>query len=75
MFLLMKVFYCSLQFYLSCSFLLDLLLHDLGSFHHHLSSSQLFLHESQALIPLAEACQFIFDDASISSSESCCWSP
>jgi hypothetical protein len=53
MFLLMEVFYCSLQLYLSCSFLLDLLLHDLGFFRHRLSSGQLFLHESQALILLA----------------------
>jgi hypothetical protein len=40
---------------LDCSFLLDLLMHDLGSFHHRLSPSQLFLYESHALILLAEA--------------------
>jgi hypothetical protein len=62
MFLLMKVFYCLLELCLSCSFLFDLLLHDLCYFHHRLSSGQLFLHESQVLILLAEVCQFIFDD-------------
>jgi hypothetical protein len=59
----MEVFYCSLQLYLSGSFLFDLLLHGLGSFRHRLSSGQLFLHESQALILLMEACQFVFDDS------------
>jgi hypothetical protein len=38
MFLMMKVFDCSLQLRLSCSFLFDLLLHDLVSFGHCLSS-------------------------------------
>jgi hypothetical protein len=47
---------------LSCSFLFDLLLHDLGSFGHCLSSGHLLLHKSQTLILLAEMCQFIFDD-------------
>jgi hypothetical protein len=31
-------------------FPVDLLLHDLGSFHHRFSSSQVFLHEPQMLI-------------------------
>jgi hypothetical protein len=38
------------------------LLHGLSYFCHRHSSSQLFLHESQALILLTEACQPIFDD-------------
>jgi hypothetical protein len=62
MFLLTKVLYCSLQICLSCSFLFNLLLHDLISFHHRLSPGQVFLHESQALILLVEARQFIFND-------------
>jgi hypothetical protein len=48
--------YCSLQFYLSCSFLFNLLLHDLGSFRHRFSSGQELLHEPQTLILLVEAC-------------------
>jgi hypothetical protein len=43
-------------------FPVQFLLHGLGSFCHRLSSGQLFLHESHALILLMEACQFIFDD-------------
>jgi hypothetical protein len=43
-------------------FLFDLLLHDLGSFDHCLSSGHLLLHKSQTFILLAEACQFIFND-------------
>jgi hypothetical protein len=62
MFLLMKMFYRTLQFYLSCYFLFDLLLHDLGSFHHRFPSGQVFLHEPQTFILLAEARQLIFDD-------------
>jgi hypothetical protein len=62
MFLSMKMFYCVLQFYLSCSFLLDLLLHDLGSFRHHFPSGQVFLHEPQMLILMEEARQLVFDD-------------
>jgi hypothetical protein len=58
----MEVFYCSLQLCLSYGFLFDLLMHGLGSFHHRFSSGQLFLHESQALIFLTEACQLVFDD-------------
>jgi hypothetical protein len=58
----MKMFYCALQFSLSCSFLFDLLLLDLGSFHHRFPSGQVFLHEPQMLILLKEACQLIFDD-------------
>jgi hypothetical protein len=53
---LMKVFYRSLQLRLSCSFLFDLLLHDLGSLGHCLSSSHLLRYKSQELIFLAEAC-------------------
>jgi hypothetical protein len=41
--------------------LLDLQLHNLGSFRHRFSSDHLFLHEPQALIFLMEACQFVFD--------------
>jgi hypothetical protein len=62
MFLLTNVFYHSLQFHLGYSFLFDLLLHDLGSFGHCLSSGHLLLHKLQMLILLAEVCQFIFDD-------------
>jgi hypothetical protein len=62
MFLLMNMFYCALQFYLSCSFLFDLLLHDLGSFRHCFPSGQVFLHELQTLILLVVARQLVFDD-------------
>jgi hypothetical protein len=62
MFLLMKIFYCLLQFYLSSSFLFHLLLHDLGSFHHCFPSGQVFLHEAQTLILLEEVHQLVFDD-------------
>jgi hypothetical protein len=61
-FLLIEMFYCSLQLCLSCSSLFDLLLHGLSSFRHCLSPGQLFLHESQVLILLMEACQLVFDD-------------
>jgi hypothetical protein len=40
----------------------NLLLHNLSSFSHYLSSGHLLLHKSQALIFLEEACQFILDD-------------
>jgi hypothetical protein len=56
------MFYCSLQFYLSCSFLFDMLLHDLGSFGHRVSFGRLLLHESQVFIFLTEACQLVFID-------------
>jgi hypothetical protein len=62
MFLLMKMFYCALQFYVSYSFLFNLLLHDLGSFRHRFPSGQVFLHEPQMLILLVEAHQLVFDD-------------
>jgi hypothetical protein len=62
MLLLAKVFYCSLQLCLCCSFLFNLLLHDLRYSRHRLSPGQVLLHEPKALILLAEACQFIFDD-------------
>jgi hypothetical protein len=55
----MKVLYFSLQLRLSHSFLFNLLLHDLGSLGHCLSSGHLLLHESQALIFLAKASQLI----------------
>jgi hypothetical protein len=42
---IVDVFNCSLQLCLSCSFLLDLLLYNLGSFRHRFSSGHLFLHE------------------------------
>jgi hypothetical protein len=60
--MLMKVFYSSLQLCLSCSLLFNLLLHDLGSLGHCLSSGHLLMYESQALIFVAEACQFILND-------------
>jgi hypothetical protein len=56
MFLLTKMFYYVLQLYLSCSFLLDLLLHDLCSFRERFPPGQVFLYEPQTLILLAEAC-------------------
>jgi hypothetical protein len=62
MFLTMKVLYCLLQLRLSRSFLFDLLLHNLGSLGHCLSSGHVLLHESQALIFLAKVCQLILDD-------------
>jgi hypothetical protein len=56
MLLLAKVIYFSLQLWLGCSFLFNLLLHDLRYFHHRL------LHEAQTLVLLMEACQLILDD-------------
>jgi hypothetical protein len=55
MFQLMKMLYCALQFYLSNSFLFDLLRHNLGSFRHHFPFGQVFLHEPRTLILPAEA--------------------
>jgi hypothetical protein len=52
---LMKVLYCLLQLRLNRSFLFDLLLQDLGSLGHCLSSGHLLLHELQVLIFLAKA--------------------
>jgi hypothetical protein len=57
MFLMTKVLYCSLQLYLSHTFLFDLLLDNLGSLGHCLSSGHLLMHESQVLIFLVKACQ------------------
>jgi hypothetical protein len=48
--LLGKSVYSLLQLYLPCSFLLDLLVHDLGSLHHHPSSGHVLLHESEVFI-------------------------
>jgi hypothetical protein len=60
--LLAKVLYCSLQLCLGCSFLLNLLLHDLRSFCHCLSPGQMLLQEAQTFIFLAEARQLILND-------------
>jgi hypothetical protein len=60
--MLMKVLYCSQQLCLSCSFLFDLLSHDLGSLGHCLSSGHMLVYELQALIFLVKVCQFILDD-------------
>jgi hypothetical protein len=57
-----KVLYCSLQLYLGCSFLFNLLLHDLRSFSHHLSPGQMHLHEAQTFVFPVETCQFVLDD-------------
>jgi hypothetical protein len=57
-----KVLYCSLQCHQSHSFLFNLLLHNLDSLGHCLSSGHLLLQESQALIFLVKACQLILDD-------------
>jgi hypothetical protein len=62
MLLLVKFFYCSLQLSLGCSFLFNLLLHDLNSSHNGPSSGDVLLHEPHALILLAKARQLIFDD-------------
>jgi hypothetical protein len=56
-----KVVYFSLQLCLGCSFLFNLLLNDLRSFHHRLSPGQVLLHEAQMLVLLAEAYQLILD--------------
>jgi hypothetical protein len=47
---------------LPCSFLLDLLLHDLSSLHHHPSSGHVLLHEPETFIFLVMACQLVFYD-------------
>jgi hypothetical protein len=60
---LAKGIYGLLQLYLPSSFLLDLLLHDLCSLHHYPSSGHVLLHESEALIFLAKACQLIIYDS------------
>jgi hypothetical protein len=60
--MLMKVFYCSLQLCLSSSFLFDLLLHELSTLGHCLSSGHLLVYESEALIFLVGTCYFIHDD-------------
>jgi hypothetical protein len=62
MLLLVTVFYCSLQLYLGCSFLFNLLLHNLRSFRHRHSPGHVLVHEAQVLILLAKSCQLIFDD-------------
>jgi hypothetical protein len=60
--LLVKVIYSLLQLYLSCSFLLDLMLHDLNSLHHCRSSGHVLLHEPEVFIFLAKARQLILYD-------------
>jgi hypothetical protein len=62
MFLTTKVIYCSLQLQLNPSFLFDLLLHDLGSLGHFLSSGHMHLHESKTPIFLVKVRQLILDD-------------
>jgi hypothetical protein len=58
--LLAKSVYSLLQLYLPCSFLLDLLLHDLSSLNHNHLSGHVPLHELKAFIFLLKACQLIF---------------
>jgi hypothetical protein len=60
--LLAKGFYGSLQLSLHCSFLLDLVLHDMGSLHDCTSPGHLFMYQSKALVFLMKACQLIFND-------------
>jgi hypothetical protein len=62
MLLLEKGFYCLPQLCLGCSFLFDLLLHDLRSPSNCPSSGHVLLHETKALILLAKARQLIFND-------------
>jgi hypothetical protein len=52
----------SLQLCLCCSFLPNLLLHDLRSFCYCLMPGQMLLHEAQTLVFLVEARQLILDD-------------
>jgi hypothetical protein len=47
---------------LNCSFLFDLLLHDMVSLGYYISSGHLLLHELQNLIFMAKAHQLILDD-------------
>jgi hypothetical protein len=63
MLLVAKSFYGLLQLCLRCSFLLDLLPHDLSSLHDHPSCGHVFLHKPKAFIFLAEARQLIFNDS------------
>jgi hypothetical protein len=61
--LLAKDIYGLVQLKLRCSFLLDLLLHDLGSLHHCHLSGHVHLHEPDALIFLVKACQVMLYDS------------
>jgi hypothetical protein len=67
-------FYSLMQLGLCCSLLLNLLLHDLSSFHNRLSSDHLLLYQAKAFILLVKALQLVSIIASISSSESYCTS-
>jgi hypothetical protein len=58
----MEVFYSSLQLSLCCSFLLDLLVYDLSSFHDYLSPDHIFLYLPKAFILLVKVYQLVFND-------------
>jgi hypothetical protein len=60
--LLVKRFYSMLQLNVHCSFLFDLLPHDLSSLHDHLPSSHVLLHEPKALVFLMKAHWLVLDD-------------
>jgi hypothetical protein len=53
---------CWLQLCLPCSFLLDLLLHDLGSLHYCPLFGHVLLHKLEALVLLVKACYLILYD-------------
>jgi hypothetical protein len=63
MLLLAKSFYGLLQVDLHCSFLLNLLLHDLSSLHDCPSSGHVLLYQVKTFIFLVKACQLVFDDS------------
>jgi hypothetical protein len=63
MLFLSEIFYGSLQLSLHCSFLLDLLLHDLCSLHDCSSPDHLPKQQPKVLIFLAKACQLIFNNS------------
>jgi hypothetical protein len=60
--LLVKVSYCSLRLYLGCSFLFNLLLHNLRSYCDYPSPGHVLLYEPQVLILWTKARQLVFDD-------------
>jgi hypothetical protein len=57
-----KGFYSLLQLGLCCSFLLNLLLHELNSFHNHPSPDHLLLYQAKEFAFLTKACQLVFND-------------
>jgi hypothetical protein len=59
----MKDIYGLLQLCLPCSFLLDMLLHDLGLLHYCPSSSHMLLLEPEVLVFLLKVCQLVYYDS------------